>query len=119
MWLIHRRSEGEILRNGINWTRDWSTSFGVILRMGPIILGYRRRSPHIEAKKRNLFHGCYARKPFIFGGLAFDFNTNSLMDSSGKRLTIEFLLDFLDNFGEEQRFYTQEEVEAFIRGRKD
>lgn len=98
MKYVKYRNEGDLLENGINWTTNWSTKFGVILKLGRFRIYFRWRSKNVGGR-RILFDVDYRRK-YTIGRIKFEFDTLTI-EVNNFRYSIEFLEDCLPQVWEE------------------
>jgi hypothetical protein len=86
---IHRRKEGEIIRNGINWCGGDSSRFGLVTRMGPIAFGLYcyPQAPLLQSLRLRAGR-CTPKRIW---GLEYDFSMLALRSRNGRAISLEVI----------------------------
>lgn len=100
--LIHRRREGCIVRNGINWEWSHTSAPCLILRLGNLCVYFRRRATRLysgmdKGTPRCVFSVDWAGYYFV-ASLNYDWETK-MFHIRDKYITYEQFIDFVEREG--------------------
>lgn len=96
--LIHRRNEGEVCRNGINWTVTKISAPLIVFKMWRLTLYFRRRSDYLmlmsEAPTKRYVFGFDWTTLWSIGSIRPDFERRGII-VDGVPISLEFMEDVL------------------------